>query len=125
MYSGGSTASQWNLPSSCYIEVAGITLQPNMWQPGYEHIGEGVIFILKGCKDSMNKSPGLFSEVMRGELREVRATIEAYSKAHKLEGYDEASACGLCLQSGNNDWSCSLRVTTDVGVAIYNLDRWD
>lgn len=125
MYSGGSTASQWNIPSSGYVEVTGITLQPNMWQPGYEHIGEGVIFILKGCKDSMNKSSGLFSEVMRGELREVRATIEAYSKSNALAGYDEASACGLCLQSGNSSWSCSLRVTTDVGVTVYNLDRWD
>ena len=125
MYSDGSTSSQWNLPSSTYVEVTGITLQPNMWQPGYEHIGEGVIFILKGCRDTMNKSSGLFPEVMRGELREVRATIEAYSKKYNLGGYEEASACGLCVQNGSKGWACRLRVTTDVGVTVYNLDRWD
>ena len=125
LYAGGSDASRWNMSYQTYVEVTGITLQPNMWQPGYEHDGEGVLFILKGCKDNYNSSSALFPEHMRGELREVRSTIEAYSKQHKLSGYDEASACGLLLQSKNDSWYCKLRVTTDVGVSIYNLDRWD
>lgn len=125
LYAGGSDAIRWGLHSLGTVEVTGIALQPNMWQPGYEHNGEGVFFILSGCKDQYNSSSALFPEHMRGELREVRSTIEAYSKQHKLSGYDEASACGLLLQSKSDKWKCTLRVTTDVGVSIYNLDRWD
>lgn len=126
MYSGGSHASQWNLPSNEYVEVTGITLQPNLWQPGYDHHGNGVFFLLKGCKDTRNSASGLFPETLKGELREVRATIEAYSQQNKLAGYNEASACGLCLQERSRvAWDCKLKVTTDVGVRYYKLDRWD
>lgn len=124
LYSGKSYASEWNLRGISRAEVTAITLQPNLWQPGYEHNGEGVFFILKGCKDPNNRSSALFPEIMRSELREVRSTIEAYSKQHKLGGYDEASACGLLLQSSSDSWKCVLHVTTDVGVSIYKLDRW-
>lgn len=125
MYSGGSYPSKWNLPSSGYVEVTGITLLPNMWQPGYEYISTGAIFILKDCKDTSNKTSGLFPEIVRRELREVLSTIEAYSKEHDLGGYSEASACGRCIQSGMKSLNCELRVTTDVGTNIYILDRWD
>ncbi len=125
LYAGGSLPGDWNMPRIGFAEVTGIALQPNLWQPGYEHNGEGVFFILKGCKDLNNKSSALFPEHMRGELREVRSTIEAYSKQHKLGGYEEASACGLLLQSKHESWKCTLRVTTDVGVSEYTLDRWD
>lgn len=125
LYANGSCASNWNLSSGNYVEVTGIALQPNLWQPGYEYQGQGVFFILKGCKDKQNKTSGLFPEILRGELREVRATIEAYSKANPLSGDWEADACGLCYQSGSQNWQCELRVTTDVGVSLYKLDRWD
>lgn len=126
LYSSGSYARDWNLNSGDYVEVTGITLQPNMWQPGYEHQGSGVFFILKGCKDLRNKSSALFPETMRGELREVRKTIEAYSNMTPLSGDWEADACGLRYQSGDNDnWQCNLRVTTDLGTSLYKLDRWD
>lgn len=126
LYSGGSYASQWNLPSKEYVEVTGITLQPNLWQPGFDHHGNGVFFLLKDCKDKRNYSSALFPETLKGELREIRATIEAYSKRNKLADYDEASACGLCFQErANSKWECKLRVTTDVGVRNYILNRWD
>lgn len=126
LYSGGSHASQWNLPSNEYVEVTGITLQPNLWQPGFDHHGNGVFFLLKGCKDTRNSASGLFPETLKGELREIRATIEAYSGQNKLAGYNEASACGLCMQASSRvTWDCKLKVTTDVGVRYYKLDRWD
>lgn len=124
MYAGGSHPSQWNL-SSGWIEVTCISLQPNLWQPGYEHHGHGVFFALKNCKDKQNRSSGLFPELMRGELREVRATIESYSHSTKLNGFEEATACGI-LRNGGRTWpNCELRVTTDLGVTTYKLDRWD
>ena len=125
VYSGGSTPSRWNLLPG-YVEVTGVTLQPNLWQPGYEHRGASVIFILKGAKDRDRRSTGLalFPEVLKSELHEVRSTIEAYSKSEKLGGADEASACGVRLQKGLN-WNAWFRVTTDIGTTIYKLDRWD
>ena len=125
MYSGGSYAIKWNLKSGYYVEVTGITLQPNLWQPGYEHLGKGVFFILKGCKDIENKASALFPEILRNELREVRSTIEAYSNQTPLSGESEADACGICYQAQSSNWNCNLRVTTDVGVSMYNIDRWD
>lgn len=125
VYSGGSTPSRWNLTPG-YVEVTGVTLQPNLWQPGYEHKGASVIFVLKGAKDRDRRSTGLalFPEVLKSELHEVRSTIEAYSKSEKLGGADEASACGVRLQKGMN-WDARFRVTTDIGTTIYKLDRWD
>ena len=127
LYAGGSDPHFWNLPACKYVEVTGITLQPNLWQPGYEHNSNGAILILKDCKDrDGSRSLALFPELLRGELREVRSTIEAYSKTRVMSGLDEASACGLSLQAGTNKiWKCELRVTTDVGVSKYKLDRWD
>lgn len=124
LYAGGSWPNQWNL-SSGWVEVTGITLQPNLWQPGFEHQGHGVFFVLRNCRDINNKSSGLFPEIMRGELREVRATIESYSRSAKLSGYDEATACGILRQSGKTWSNCELKVTTDLGVTTYKLDRWD
>jgi hypothetical protein len=95
-----------------------------MWQPGYEHQGVGAMFIVKGCKDTSNKSSGLFPEILRNELHEVRHTIEAYSQDNRLSGYEDASACGILIQDGFRK-PVSLRVTTDVGVRTYILDRWD
>lgn len=125
LYSGGSYPTQWNLPRGGWAEVTGITLQPNLWQPGFERQGHGVFFILKSCKDTQNKSLGLFPEILRGELREVRATIESYSRSNKLSGYEEASACGRLLHSGQTWYNCELRITTELGVSTYKLDRWD
>lgn len=126
MYSGGSHASQWNLHSDEYVEVTGITLQPNLWQPGFDNHGNGVFFLLKDCKDTRNSASALFPETLKGTLREIRATIEAYSGQNKLAGYNAASACGLCFQErSRSSWECKLKVTTDVGVRNYILDRWD
>lgn len=125
VYKGGSRPGAWNLLAGQYVDVTGIALQPNLWQSGYEHTGRAVFLILEGCKDVMNRTSALFPEIMRGELREVRATIEAYSQNNNLSGLDEASACGLRLQSDTKNWNFTLRVTSDVGTTIYNLDRWD
>ena len=125
MYSGGSYCHDWNLGSGAFVNVTGIALQPNMWQDGYDHMGEGVMFFLENCKDKNNKTSALFPKVLRGELHEVRATIEAYSKQNPLSGDWDANACGILHQSSNENWQCTIRVTTDVGVSLYTLDRWD
>lgn len=126
LYSGGSSANRWGLLANNYVEVTAIANQPNMGCEPYDYTGKGVFFILKNCKDiNGSSSLALFPEVLRRDLREVRSTIEAYSRMHKLGGCDSASACGVLLQSAVDEWNCRLRVTTDVGVTEYILDRWD
>lgn len=125
LYANGSTARSWNLPSG-WVEVTAISEQPNLWTPGNEHYGNGVFFILKGCRDTRSSSLALFPEILRGDLREVRATIEAYSRDGKMEGLEEASACGVFMSAGAHRSNLSkFRVTTDVGIQEYKIDRWD
>ena len=123
LYNNGSKPSQWGLESG-FCEVTGITYQPNMWHGGFEHQGEGVMFVLKGAKDQKHNGIALFPEILKSDLHIVRPTIEAFSKDSELSGYDEASVCGLLLQNGHG-WNARFRVTSDVGTAIYTLDRWD
>ena len=126
MYACGSPASAWSLPHSSWIEVTGITLQPNLWQPGFEYQGKGVVFLLKGCKDTRFRNGGLalFPETLKSELRAIRATIEAYSRAGTLSGHEGATACGIRIQAGHTT-KHRFRVYTDLGVTEYTIDRWD
>lgn len=126
VYSGGSAPGNWGL-SMGWAEVTGVVLQPSLWRPGFEHQGQSVFFILKGCKDHRYRYSGaaLFPEVLKSELREVRSTIEAFSRKTVLEGYDEATACGIRCQASSKWWDYTFRVTTSLGVTEYKLDRWD
>jgi len=128
-YSQGSRPQDWNLLSDTYHEVVGVTYKPSMWNKdkAMTHQGKGVIFVLEGAKDRNHSqvSNCLFPEILRSDLHEIRATIEAYSKSERLTGHAE-SACGIHLQaSGSGYWNAKVRVTTETGVTIYNLDRWD
>ena len=126
LYAHGSAGYNWNL-SSGWVDVTGVTLQPSLWQEGHEYQGKSVFFILEGCKDKRYATGGLglFPEILRGELREVRSTIEAYSRQGVLEGAEEATACGIRLQDGADWQRACFRVTTETGVTEYTLDRWD
>lgn len=125
VYIGGSHYSKWKL-STGYCKVNGICLQPTMWYGDFSHHGKSVFFILEGAKDKEYKNSGsaLFPENLKSELREIRSTIETYSKSSTILGYEESSACGIRLEYGS---SCDIkiRVKTNVGTAIYKLDRWD
>lgn len=124
MYFGKSTPGSWNLRWYEWVNVNAVTLKPSMWCDGFEFRGKGAIFILEGCKDSNYHRSGnaLFPETLKSELREIRSTIEAYSKDAALGGYDEASACGIAI-NGDGKYSIRLRVTSDVGVTEYTIDR--
>ena len=126
VYSGGSFPVEWGLRVNQYVPVTAISLQPNLWQDGFEKYGKGVFFILDGCRDLSweNCSAGLFPEILSGSLHEVRATIEAYSAKHHPSEGNKATACGLRLQAGQK-WNACFRVTTDAGESLYRLDRWD
>jgi hypothetical protein len=119
LYNGGSHASVWGL-SPGWCKVTGISLRPSMWYDENSHQGTGAIFLLDGAKDS-HKSQGnaLFPETLKADLREVRSTIEAYSRKAEIFGYEDASACGMSYVGA------VVRVKSPLGVALYKIDRWD
>lgn len=122
VYHTGSNASQWGLVSG-WNKVNAITYQPSMWYQENSHQGKSVIFLLDKARDSRYKSAGngLFPEILKSELREVRSTIEAYSKQAEVLGYESASACGVRFPS-----EVRVRVVTTSGVrSTYKIDRWD
>lgn len=126
LYHGGSTPDTWGLAAG-YTEVTAIVLQPNMWNGGTNlYKGKGAMFVLEGAKDRRGTSSScLFPEILKGELHEVRATIEAFSKVSRLSGIEDSDVCGLLIQDGKGWSDVHLRVTTDVGIAQYKIDRWD
>jgi hypothetical protein len=125
VYHNGSYCHRWNL-SPGYCKVTGICYQPSMWYNDLPNQGKSIHFILDSAKDTQYKNcgNGLFPEILKSELHEIRSTIEAYSKNAILDGYEEASACGIRLQN-NVNWNALLRVTMDTGIFVYKLDRWD
>lgn len=131
LYHGGSSAQQWGLDAGVLRPVTAITLKPSMWsgEERHAHQGNGVIFVLDGARDLRSESAGnaLFPETLRTEYHGIRSTIEAYSRAAKLAGRDEAEACGIALFAGREAWRDALVRTTDARnvQATYKLDRWD
>lgn len=88
------------------------------------HHSKGVIFILAGARDKVKSGAALFPQILKGELREVRSTIEAYSQTAELGGRDEASACGILIEAGPaSKFTC--RVQTTLGSTSYIIDHWD
>lgn len=123
---GGSHPEQWGLVGGQFHKVTAVTLKPSAWYGGnYPHQGVGVVFILYGAKESnLNAGLALFPEMLKPELREIRSTIEAFSRNGKLEGAEEASACGIALGNGGK-WNARFRVHSATSTVEYKLDRWD
>lgn len=125
VWHGGSSAAQWGLVGGRFQRVSAVTLKPSMWHGGNEHQGAGVVFILDGAKESRTDAGlALFPETLKSELREISSTIEAFSRNGKLEGVEDASACGIALMKGGN-WNARFRVLSATSTVEYKLDRWD
>jgi hypothetical protein len=125
VYSGGSSALQWNLPSAQFVSVLGISLLPAEWygKELYKHQSHGrVLFVLEGARDKYNKCLALFPECMRNDLHSVRSVIEAHSKSQALEDEPRQHAAGLVI-SEKMQFPVKLQVTTQNGVAHYAIDR--
>ena len=128
VYHGGTSPARWNLPrAGTWARVTCVTLQPNQWQEGFDHHGEGVMFVLDGAVDTLKAGVSLFPEFLKSELHSARPVIEAYSKNQPMEGHDEASACGLLIQKNSAAKHQPTRVrVTKQGVSLdYLIDRWD
>lgn len=126
-YSGGTIAGQWGIAGGKFQPVSGIMLQPTMWAgEKYEHQGKGAVFIIHGAVDSREGGNALFPECLIADLREIRATIEAYSKSAKLGGREQASANGIGLSaSAKAPTPLHVRATINGQRLEYIIDRWD
>lgn len=125
VWTGGCRAEQMEIAGGRYHDLTGVTENPSMWNGGFEHQGKGLIFLIKDARESRDPSLCLFPEILKAEYREIRSSIEAFSKAGKLEGKNEQSAAGL-LTGGGREWNIKLRVTTPGRQPLeYLIDRWD
>jgi hypothetical protein len=124
VYPGGFHARRWGLEHD-WTKVNAICPLPPRWHGDrHTHHGDGVILILDGCRDT---KPGgglaLFPEVLKSEYRSIRATLEAHSRSQKIEGAEEATACGIDLRSSFNS-THTVRVRSGGSWRGYVLDRW-
>ncbi len=128
VYVGMSTPAEWNLTPGP-VDVTAICLQPSMWLSPEKarHQGESAILILNGAVDQREEGNCIFPETLKADFHGIRSTIEAYSRSAKIEGKEEASACGLRLGKEQKTWqSVRLIVADGNGNRIgYDLDRWD
>lgn len=126
VYRGGSPAERWNLRGGAWRAVTGVVLQPNLWgdqpQPQPQH-GVGLVLVIDGARDVKAAELALFPETLRDDLRGIRATIEAFSKAGSISGSENASACGYGIGKGH--CGITLRVTVAGSSSEYRIDRWD
>lgn len=127
VYHSGSSPAQWNLVGGKWHRVTAVSLRSWMWgsPDKFAHHGAGVVFILDGCKDTAHlRSGGMFPEQMKSEYHAVRRTLEAHFRDARIEGKDEAEACGIALVKGQA-WNLTFRVTSKGVRTEYRLDRWD
>lgn len=126
-YAGGSRADRWGLRSNAWVPVPAIFLSPHQWhQPEkFQHQSLHVFFALEGAQDRQHATLALFPEMLRAELREVRAVIEAHSKSRSTEEPENGNANGLALRKGHAGQTIHLRVRTEDGPARYTIDRWE
>lgn len=125
--SGGSYPSEFNIVDGTWAKVNALTPFPHQWhgETSFARHGDGVLFILDGARNvTHERSGGLFPELLRAELHEVRATIEADARVRNIAEKDASSACGIGLRKGQ-EWGSVFRVTSATGRASYKLDRWD
>lgn len=129
VYATKSWAEAWHLPENAWVDVTAIAYAPTMWNAGkignrYHPLGKNAMFVLDGARDTRGDELALFPENLRGELHEVRATIEAFSKSRAIEEPESASACGLIL-TPDKELDIHVRVHNSMGTADFIIDRWE
>lgn len=99
VYSQTAPTQSWNLTPSSWVTVKAISPMPYHWNGNAApNQKQGVFLSLEGCRDvSRQAGGGFLPEFLRAELREIRASLDAYARSARVEGGDKASACGVAL----------------------------
>lgn len=111
----------WGLNQNTYVEVTGITLKPNLWQPGFEHHGKGAIAVLAQANDTLQVGSAIFPEFLKSHLKPLEKLIERENQLRQL-GRVKDPACGLIIQ---DRVAVRLRAHTKYSIMVCNIDRWD
>ncbi len=126
---GGSLPRAFGLAEGAWVPVVGITPQPSGWHGATsDHLGAGSVLILEGARDTQRAGNALFPEFLKAELREVRSTVEAFSREATIEAAPDGvpPAAGLMLSRGSVAGRfVRLRVRAEGVVQEYQIDRWD
>lgn len=123
----GSPAHEWGLEAASWEPVTAIVLWPWLWhgQPPLNR-GIGLLFAIAGAKDQRNSDLRLFPEILRSELHSIRSTIEAFSKAGRLEeNRDGTQVAGIGFWAGQTGHFPRIRVHGKLAIAEYIIDRWE
>ncbi|WP_395406245.1 hypothetical protein ACHMW6_06120 [Pseudoduganella sp. UC29_106] len=128
VWHGGAMPSQYGL-SVGWVNVVGITRLPARWNDEgtdhFKHHGDGIILLVDGARETRVAGNALFPACLRAELREVRSTIESFSKRANMEGLKDGSAIGIDLRQGGEAFPVNVRVTSAGQIQSYKIDRWD
>lgn len=127
-----NTAARWNLKTGTWTEVKAIAQRPCNWYTESAKMFAGSILFLDGCKDVAGEQQaglGLFPEILRSELHEVRSVMEAFSNDGKLKGFAEAEAFGVVIDGSmqpRTSQPVRLRITDKDGLISHiDIDRFD
>jgi hypothetical protein len=125
---GGSTAGQFGLRSGVWTEVVALSYKPPMWfnPDKFAHQGKGVLFVIKGARDSREPHVCLFPEIMKSEFHGVRSVIESFSASKMLDPVPDGQlAAGFSFDQGDRGQRTFVRVKSKGRWQEYTLDRWD
>jgi hypothetical protein len=120
IYTHGSSPTRWELPLNSWIEATAIAFYPGFGHG--DHHAKRAMIILAGAVDRQVSELCLFPETLKAELHPVRRTIEQFSKSRKIEGAEEATACGMVVPSERGS---TIRVRSATGMMFYRIDRLD
>jgi hypothetical protein len=96
---GRMSPHNWSLPRlPAWVEVPAVIPMPSCFTGGHGHHGLGVLLIMEGCRDTGVPGACIFPEHTRGELRECRSAIEAYSKRTTMAKSPGQLAAGLTMR---------------------------
>lgn len=124
VYSATSEPTKWMLAPG-YVDVEFAARMPYHWNgaasPQHK---EGVLLALRGCVDvARKKGGGFLPEFLRGELREVRASLDAYAREAVVEGRDVAECCGLVLMKTSDVAAAATSSQSSATRVVVVLDE--
>lgn len=121
VYPNGSSAVDWGLRPSTYVKVKAVVDNPS----NLEKFKDQRILVLDGCRDRNKSGLSLFPELLRNDLYPYRSTIEAFSRNKALESVPSGTQTVSGVIVGDEVTALIVRVTSDAGVAYYEIDQYD